>query len=64
MAAAYFIEHGMSLDEAIALIKRTRPFINITAPQMEALRAYAAAYGGARAGEEPQATVDHAAPDN
>ncbi len=40
MAAAYFIKQGMSLDEAIALIQKTRPFINIMPPQMEQLRAF------------------------
>ena len=39
MAAAYLIAEGMSADEAIALIKTVRPFITITPPQMEALRA-------------------------
>ena len=43
MAAAYLVAEGMSVDEAIALIKRTRPFITITPPQMEALHQYAAA---------------------
>lgn len=43
MAAAYFVAEGMSVDEAIALIKRTRPFINITPIQMEALQQYALA---------------------
>lgn len=43
MAAAYFVAEGMSVDEAIALIQRTRPFISITPPQMEALHGYAEA---------------------
>lgn len=43
MAAAYLVAEGMSVDEAVALIKRTRPFITITPPQMEALHLYAAA---------------------
>jgi hypothetical protein len=43
MAAAYFVAEGMTVEEAIALIKRRRPFITITPPQMEALYAYAAA---------------------
>ncbi|MCH8868573.1 MAG: dual specificity protein phosphatase family protein, partial [Chloroflexi bacterium] len=38
MAAAYFLSQGHSLDEAIGMIKRVRPFINIMAPQMESLR--------------------------
>jgi len=37
MAAAYFISQGMSLDEAIALIKKTRPFIKIMPPQLAQL---------------------------
>lgn len=43
MAAAYFIsQQGMTLDDALALIRRTRPFINITPPQMDQLRRYEA----------------------
>ena len=33
----------MTVDEAIALIKKRRPFIAPTPPQLEALHAYAAA---------------------
>lgn len=40
MAAAYFVAQGMALDEAIALIRRTRPFIRIMPPQMEQLRRF------------------------
>lgn len=40
MAAAYFVSTGMSLDEAVALIKKTRPFINIMPPQWDVLREY------------------------
>jgi dual specificity MAP kinase phosphatase len=43
MAAAYFVAEGMTVEDAIALIKRTRPFITITPPQLEALHHYAAA---------------------
>lgn len=43
MAAAWFLAEGKTVDEAIALIKRTRPFITITPPQMEALHRYAEA---------------------
>ena len=39
MATAYFLSTGMSLDESVALIKRSRPFINIMPPQWEQLRA-------------------------
>jgi len=38
MAVAYFICHGFSADDAIRLIKQTRPFINITPVQMTMLR--------------------------
>jgi len=38
MALAYLISTGLSLEEAIALIKRARPFINIMPPQLEVLR--------------------------
>ncbi|MFW5748623.1 MAG: protein-tyrosine phosphatase family protein [Chloroflexota bacterium] len=43
MAAAYLMSTGMTLAEALALIKRVRPFISITPPQMEALCAYESA---------------------
>ena len=43
MAAAYFVAEGMTVDAALALIRRTRPFIAITPPQMEALHRYAEA---------------------
>ena len=42
MAIAYLVAEGQSLDDAIALVKRTRPFINITDVQMEQLRRFAA----------------------
>jgi hypothetical protein len=40
MAAAYFISQGMQVDEALALIRRVRPFINITPPQLEQLHRF------------------------
>lgn len=40
MAAAYLISEGKTLDEALALIRKVRPFISITPPQMEALQRY------------------------
>jgi dual specificity MAP kinase phosphatase len=40
VAAAYFVSQGLSLDEAIALIQRSRPFINIMPAQMERLRRF------------------------
>jgi hypothetical protein len=42
MAAAYFISQGMTLNEAIALIKKTRPFISIMPSQMERLKRFEA----------------------
>ncbi len=42
MGAAYLVSTGVSLDEALAQIKRVRPFINIMPPQMEVLRAFEA----------------------
>jgi protein-tyrosine phosphatase len=50
MAAAYFIAQGMSVDEALALIKQTRPFIAITPPQLQALHEYAKAIAEKRVG--------------
>jgi hypothetical protein len=40
MAVAYFVSHGLSVDDAIKLIRQTRPFIYITPPQMEQLRRF------------------------
>jgi hypothetical protein len=37
MAAAYLISEGLKRDEAIALIRRARPFIDITPPQLAQL---------------------------
>ncbi len=42
MAAAYFVSQGMTVPEALALIRRTRPFISITPPQLNRLREFAA----------------------
>lgn len=41
MAAAYLLTQGHSLDQALALIRKARPFIYIMPPQMERLRSYA-----------------------
>ncbi|MBN2554781.1 MAG: dual specificity protein phosphatase family protein [Anaerolineales bacterium] len=38
MAAAYLIAEGRSVDEAIAFIKQSRPYIRIMPPQMQLLR--------------------------
>ena len=40
MAAAYFIHQGMGLEEAIALIKKSRPIIRIMPPQLEQLERF------------------------
>jgi len=40
MAAAYFISSGCSLDEAIRMIRKVRPFIYLMPAQMEQLRNY------------------------
>ncbi len=40
MAAAYLMAEGHSLAEALAMIRKVRPFIAITPPQMEQLHAY------------------------
>lgn len=40
MAAAYFIHQGMVLEEAIALIRMSRPIIRIMPPQLEQLKRY------------------------
>ncbi len=40
LAAAYLIRTGASLSEALEQIRRVRPFIHITPPQMEALQAF------------------------
>ena len=42
MAAAYLITQGMTLDDAIALIKQHRPFIRIMPPQIDQLRQFEA----------------------
>ena len=44
MAAAYFIAQGMTRDEALALIRRTRPFIRIMPPQMAQLERFEAVH--------------------
>ena len=46
MAAAYFISRGYTLDEAIALIRETRPFIHIMPPQLDQLRRFEASIRG------------------
>jgi protein-tyrosine phosphatase len=48
-AAAYFITQGHTLDEAVALIRQTRPFIRIMPPQWEQLERFEAMH---RQGEQ------------
>lgn len=40
MAAAYFINAGYTLENALALIRRIRPFIKIMPPQMAQLKKF------------------------
>ena len=40
MAAAYLIAEGHTLDEALALIRKVRPFITVTPPQMAQLKQF------------------------
>jgi predicted protein tyrosine phosphatase len=40
MAAAYFISTGMSLESAINLVRRNRPFIRLMPPQVAQLRRF------------------------
>lgn len=42
MAVAYFMSQGHTLPEAIALVKKSRPFINIMPPQLEQLKQFEA----------------------
>lgn len=42
MAAAYLMSTGCTLDEALAMIRKARPFIAITPPQMEQLKIFEA----------------------
>jgi len=42
MAAAYFINAGYTLENALALIRRARPFIKIMPPQMAQLKKFEA----------------------
>jgi predicted protein tyrosine phosphatase len=44
MAAAYLISRGHTLDEALALIRKVRPFITITTPQMAQLQHFEKLY--------------------
>ncbi len=45
MAAAYLIESGLTADEAWARIRKTRPFIRPTPPQLQQIERYASQAG-------------------
>ena len=40
LAAAYFIHQGMQLEDAVELIRQTRPFIRIMPPQVDQLKEF------------------------
>lgn len=40
MAAAYLMAEGNSLEQSLVMIRKVRPFIMITPPQMQQLRTY------------------------
>lgn len=42
MAAAYFITQGMTLDEAVALIQKARPYVDLLSPQVSRLQEFEA----------------------
>jgi protein-tyrosine phosphatase len=46
LAAAYLITQGMPLDEALAQIRKVRPFINIVPQQMAGLKEFEARHRG------------------
>lgn len=50
MAAAYLVSTGLSTDQAWALIRRTRPFIKPTRPQLAALEEFAVEAGNLEGG--------------
>lgn len=45
MAIAYFITQGMALDDAVALVRDGRPYVDMLPPQMARLREFEARYG-------------------
>jgi predicted protein tyrosine phosphatase len=49
MAAAYFVSQGMSLDDALALIRQKRPFINPQPCQLEQLERFEKRHRGSAA---------------
>ena len=48
MAAAYLMSDGYSLDEALELIRKVRPFIALTPPQLAQLRKFEREHAGAK----------------
>ena len=57
MAAAYLISQGRTLGEAVALIRKTRPFIHIMPPQLEQLRRFEASLREESASGAPHSTA-------
>lgn len=57
MAAAYLVSTGLSVDQAWALIRKTRPFIKPTRPQLAALEQFAAETGSRKTGESNASTL-------
>lgn len=49
LAVAYFISQGMALSDAVALIKKSRPFINILPVQMDRLKEFVNIYSNGKA---------------
>ena len=62
MAAAYFISRGFALDDAVALIRETRPFIHIMPPQMDQLRRFEASLRDGAAEDVPHSSAKSSPP--
>lgn len=48
MAVAYFISQGLTINDAVKLIKRTRPFIEIKPSQLAQLKLFEEVHGATR----------------
>jgi protein tyrosine phosphatase (PTP) superfamily phosphohydrolase (DUF442 family) len=57
MAVAYLVSEGLSLDEAVGLVQKARPFIDIRPAQMEQLRRFAASLSAEKAQGESRASA-------
>lgn len=57
MAAAYLVSTGLSVDQAWALIRKTRPFVKPTRPQLATLEQFAAETGSRKTGESNAPTL-------